>query len=151
METILPMLGLWVHAEETGDKKARTASLRAAEVFLSRRLFKRRRDDKVIRTEFTRLHYPLYWHYDILHGLKAMARMNLIHDPRCSDALDLLEQKRLPDGGWPAEQRYYKKASTEVGLGNELVDWGGTSVKKMNPWVTADALAVLRAAGRLKV
>jgi hypothetical protein len=80
-----------------------------------------------------------------------MARTNLIRDPRCSDALDLLEQKRLPDGGWPTEQRYYKKASTEVGLGNELVDWGGTSVKKMNPWVTVDALAVLRAAGRIKV
>ena len=23
--------------------------------------------------------------------------------PRCADALDLLESKRLPDGGWPAE------------------------------------------------
>ena len=28
--------------------------------------------------------------------------------PRCADALDLLESKRLPDGGWPAEARYYK-------------------------------------------
>jgi len=31
----------------------------------------------------------------------------------------------------------------------DYVNWGGTSRKRMNPWVTVDALAVLRAAGRL--
>ena len=29
------------------------------------------------------------------------------------------------------------------------VDWGGTSKRHSNPWVTVDALAVLRASGRL--
>jgi hypothetical protein len=28
------------------------------------------------------------------------------------------------------------------------VDWGGASTKRMNEWVTAEALAVLIAAGR---
>jgi hypothetical protein len=36
-----------------------------------------------------------------------------------------------------------------VGLGNDDVDWGGTSIRRSNPWVTVDALAVLQAAGRL--
>ena len=56
----------------------------------------------------------------------AWRRPGLLDDPRCADALDLLEQKRLPDGGWPAESRYYK-TSARSRLGNDYVDWGGTS------------------------
>ena len=148
METLPPMRGLAAWAALSGDSAARAAAERAAEVFLERRLFRRRRDGRVIRAEFTKLHYPLYWHYDILAGLKAMAELGAIGDARCSDALDLLESKRLPDGGWPAEARYYRH-STEIKLGNDDVDWGGTSTRRMNEWVTVDALGVLRAAGRL--
>jgi hypothetical protein len=145
METLPPMRALAAWAAISGDADARRAAERAADVFLERRLFKRRSDGRVIHSEFTKLHYPLYWHYDILAGLKAMAELGRIGDPRCADALDLLESKRLPDGGWPAEAKYYRH-STEVALGNDDVDWGGTSARRMNSWVTVDALAVLRAA-----
>jgi hypothetical protein len=147
METMLPMCGLWVFGRQQRDAKAKAAARRAAEVFLSRKLHRRRSDGSLIHQEFTHLHYPLYWHYDVLGGLKAMAELELIDDPRCADALDLLESKELPGGGWPAERRYYK-VSKKVELGADNVDWGGTSKKVMNPWVTADALYVLRAAGR---
>jgi hypothetical protein len=73
MESLLPMCGLSVHAEASGDPVARAAARRAAEIFLERRLFKRRTNGRVIHAEFMRLHYPLYWHYDILGGLKGMA------------------------------------------------------------------------------
>ena len=150
METLPPMRGLAAWATLTGDSAARTAAERAVEVFLERRLFRRRRDGRVIRAEFTKLHYPLYWHYDILGGLKAMAELGAIGDERCTDALDLLESKRLPDGGWPAEARYYRH-SNEIKLGNDDVDWGGTSTRRSNEWVTVDALGVMRAAGRLEL
>ena len=88
MESLLPMCGLAIHADATGRTKARAAARRAAEVFLERRLFKRRSTGGVIRLEFTQLHYPLYWHYDILGGLKAMTEVGAIHDRRCADALD---------------------------------------------------------------
>ena len=148
METLPPMRGLAAYAAASGDDEAGRAAERGAEVFLERRLFKRRSDGRVIHPEFTKLHYPLYWHYDVLAGLKALAELGRSGDPRCADALDVLEAKRLPDGGWPAEARYYKQSST-VALGNDDVDWGGTSTRRMNPWVTVDALAVLRASGRL--
>jgi hypothetical protein len=147
METMLPMRGLSLYGAVAGDNKAKAAARKAADVFLSRKLYRRRSDDQVIHKEFVQLHYPLYWHYDVLAGLKAMAELGLIKDRRCSEALDLLEEKELPGGGWPAERRYYK-TSQAIALGNDYVDWGGTSVKKMNPWVTADALYVLREAGR---
>jgi len=153
METLLPMRGLAAYGELSGDRTVREAALRASEVFLSRRLFKRRSDGKVIHPNFRMLHYPLYWHYDLLGGLKAMAEMGLVKDSRCEDALDLLERKELPNGGWPAEGRFYSLAATSqpdsVHGSQERVNWGGSGKSRMNEWITTDALFVLRAAGRI--
>ena len=149
METLTSMRGLAAHAGATKDEDSTTYAHRAAEVFLARHLFRRRRDGEVIDPEFVSLHYPLYWHYDYLGGLKALADLDLLADPRCSDALDLLEEKRLPDGGWPAERRYYT-VSAESKPGSDAVDWGRTNKKKSNPWVTVDALGVLVKAGRIR-
>ena len=148
MESILPLRALALVGREIGDRKAGQGARRAAEIFLKRRLFKRRRDSAVIRREFVDLHYPLYCHYDVLHGLKVMAEADLIGDPRCQDALDLLESRRLPNGGWPAEKRYYRVGGKPSGP-VELVDWGAAAKRRTNEWVTVDALRVLLAAGRL--
>ncbi len=150
METMLPMLGLASYAKDRKHALAAKAVDRAAEVFLRRRLFKRVSDGMVIRPEFVALHYPLYWHYDILGGLKAMTRIGRVRDPRCADALDLLEEKRLPDGGWPAEKRYYKVNPGAMEANADSVNWGGARPKVMNEWVTVDALAILRSAGRVE-
>jgi hypothetical protein len=149
IHTLWSMRGLDLYARETGDAEARKAVERAADVFLSRRLYKRASNGEVIREEFTKLHYPLYWHYDILVALKVFAEIGMTDDDRFSDALDLLQAKQLPDGGWPAESKYYTKVSSEIGLGRDYVDWGGTSKKRMNEWVTVDALYVLKEFGRL--
>lgn len=147
-ETLIPMRGLSLFARTTGSEQAHAAVERAAEVFLKRRLHLRVTDGTVIRHEFVELHYPCYWHYDILFGLKVMAEAGLIRDPRCNEALNLLETKRLPDGSFPAEARYYRTTGA-LSTGRSLVDWGGASKRRMNEWVTADALYVLRAARRM--
>ncbi|MBP6963021.1 MAG: hypothetical protein KBC96_01295 [Armatimonadetes bacterium] len=146
-ETLIPLRGLIAYAQATGDKQAKQAADRAAEVFLSRRLFHRISDGGVMNPQFVRLHYPCYWRYDILFGLKVMAEGGYISDPRCADALDLLESKRLPDGGWPAEERFYAVTKDLSGRG-ETVSWGKVSKTRMNEWVTADALGVLKVAGK---
>jgi hypothetical protein len=148
MESLIPLRALALHAQVSGNRQSQAAAERAAEVFLKRRLYKRQSDGRVINYDFVKLHYPCYWHYDILFGLKVMAEADLIGDERCADALDLLESKRLPDGGWPAEKRYYRVTGKRT-TGLSRVDWGGTSKRHMNEWVTADALIVLQAAGRL--
>jgi len=148
METLIPLRALALVAQVSGDPRVRTAVERAAEVFLSRRLFKRQRDGSVMDDHFILLHYPVYWHYDILAGLKVMAEAGFISDPRCMQALDLLESKRLPDGGFPAEESYSRPTRPQLS-GYMPVIWGGRSTKKMNPFVTVDALFVLRIAGRV--
>lgn len=148
-ESHIPLRGLSAYARLTGDDKARAAVERAAELFLKRGLYRRRSDGKTMNPQFIRLHYPCYWRYDILFALKIMMEAGFILDPRCGDALDLLESKRLPDGGWAAEQRFYS-TSPKAQSGAELVSWGPVGSKRMNEWITADALAVLKAAGRLE-
>lgn len=78
-----------------------------------------------------------------------MAESGFIQDPRCESALKLLADKRLADGGWPAEKKYYK-TSDQIENGADLIDWGGTSSKNMNEWVTADALYVLKSADLIR-
>ena len=152
-ESVLPMQGLATHAETRGDDAARAAAMKAAEFFLCRRLFKSRTTGKVVRPYFVRQHYPRYWHYEMLGGLVAMAEMGLIDDPRCRDALDLLERRELASGGWAAEGKFYK-LSANSNINSRFgsispVDWGGSGARRMNEWVSADALYVLRAADRL--
>lgn len=148
-ETLFPLRALALYARLADSKESRSAAERAAEVFLVRSLFKRRSDGGVIHKSFVQLHFPGYWHYDILAGLTVMAEAGYIDDERCRDALDLLQSKRLPDGGYPAEANYYRVGGPKV-AGRSLVGWGGTSVKKGNPFVTLQALAILRRAGRLE-
>ena len=143
-ESLLPLRGLALHARVTGSARSREAAARCAEVFLTRRLFRRRSDGRIIDQEFVELHYPCYWRYDVLVGLRVMHEAGYLDDERCEDALDLLESKRLPDGGWPAEGRFYG-----AGAGRRsIVDWGGANRRRSNEWVTADALTILLAAGR---
>jgi hypothetical protein len=151
METLLPMLGLAEYGRANDDARAVEGARRASEVFLRRRLYRRVHDGRVIRPEFVALHYPLYYHYDVLGGLRSMIPLGRIRDPRCADALDLLEGKRLEDGGWPAERRYYRGHSLDWGAGVDYVDWGGVGARKTNEWVSVDALSVLVAAGRIAI
>jgi hypothetical protein len=99
----------------------------------------------VISGDFLKLFYPYYWHYNILFGLKVLAEAGQIDDPRCREALAILDAKCLPDGDYPAEKKYYSVAE-QLSNGCSAVDWGGTSTKQMNPFVTVEALSVLKRA-----
>lgn len=148
MESLIPLRALARYAQEIGDNRAAQATERAADIFLKRQLFKRVQDGEIMNPSFVLLHYPCYWHYDILFALKVIIEAGFINDPRCAAALDLLESKQLPDGGFPAEQKYYRLTDKRI-TQRTLVDWGGTSKRKSNLFVTLDALRVLVAAGRI--
>ena len=148
METLLPLRALSLYSRVASDPVPARAAERAADVFLKRQMFRAQKDGSVIDGKFLQLHYPCYWHYDVLYGLKVMADCGFISDPRCSEALDWLESRRLPDGGFPADAKYYHGRVKESNA--SLVDWGPVSSKKFNPYVTADALYVLHAAGRYR-
>lgn len=147
MESLTPMRGLIAHAKATGSRKAKSMAKAASEIFLKRHLYKKQSDGTVIRPEFVKLHYPNYWHYDILFALKVLQEGGFAKDARTRDALDLLESKRLPGGGFPAEAKYYQ-SSDKNRRSSASTNWGVTGKKSMNPYVTVDALSVLKNAGR---
>ena len=99
-ESLTPAWGLWEYWRATGEHEAREAALRAAGLFLGHRLFRSLATGQVIRRDWLTLHYPPYWHYDILQALLVLSRMRLTGDPRCRDALAVLQRRRRPDGRW---------------------------------------------------
>jgi hypothetical protein len=101
----------------------------------------------VIDPRFLLLAFPHFWPYDIRFGLVVMAEAGYIGDPRCAEALDRLEAKRLRDGGWPLEQKVWKHADAFVSRGT-FYDRGPAGRSRSNPWVSAQARFALEAAGR---
>ncbi len=149
-ETLLPLRGLASWYRATEDERAGRAATNAAEFLLARRLLWRKRDGALIEPEWggpvDKIHYPIRF-YDVLSVLLVMAEMGLVRDPRCQDALDLLERKRLPDGMFPVEWTNVTKADHITTRGT-FADWGTMHKRKGNALVTIDALYVLKEAGR---
>ncbi|MBY9000839.1 MAG: hypothetical protein KGD64_08005 [Candidatus Heimdallarchaeota archaeon] len=147
-ESLIPLRALNSYSKLDKNQQLTTAIDRASELFLKRRLYKRLRDDRIINNKWLLLHYPAYWHYDILMALKVLSEAGKVVDKRCNDALDLLESKRVADGGFPKEAKYCQSANAEkryFSPGN----WMSVNKKKMNEWVTIDALFILKAANRI--
>jgi hypothetical protein len=139
------MWGLNEYLLATNDDTVRTAVDRAAELFLTHRLFRSCRGDGVIDSRWTRLHYPLYWHYDILQALRVLGRAGRLGDPRAREALDLIAAKRAPDGTWHVEGRFWRRGPVNA-ANTEVVDWGASGPNEM---ITLNALRVLVASGRI--
>jgi len=133
-ETLIPMWGLHEYAIATGDQDAAKAARRAAELLLEHRLFRSTATGAVIDRRWLVPKYPPYWHYDILHALVILGRMDLLGDHRTADALAELEQQRQPDGRWAARASWWRPGV------NEVVDWGHRGPNQM---ITLNALRVL--------
>ena len=162
-ESLSTMWGLVEYYRATRDKDSLRTAENATEFFLKHRLFRSCRTglerqpetfhSKTFRVVhlFTQLHYPLYWHCDILQELVILSRAGKLDDPRTSEALDIVEKKRGPDGLWHADDYYWNmrrtpSTGTKVNTSNvEVVDWGRKGPNKM---ITLNAIRALKAAGR---
>ncbi|HET8653362.1 MAG TPA: hypothetical protein VFM13_12425 [Gaiellaceae bacterium] len=140
-ESLAPMWGLHEFAEATGADWAGDAALRTAELFLGHRLFRSLRTGEVIDGAWLAFHYPPYWHYDVLQALLILSRMGLVGDPRAVEALELVEQRRLPDGRWAAGSSWWRRPGSRMLI--DVVDWGR---RGPNVMITLNALRVLAAA-----
>ena len=145
-ESLIPMWGLFEYYRATGNPDALDAAHRTAEFFLRPHLFRSERTGEIIHPEMLELHYPPYWHYDILQALLILSRMNMLGDERTSESLDQLQARIHPDGTWRAGRHYWRPSGGE--LYQEPVDWGR---RGPNAMITLNALRVLKAAGRIKI
>ncbi len=151
-ETLIPLRGLvWYAASGRPHAAlARRTVDAAAEYVLARRVLWRRRDGCPIDPDWggnpLSIHYPIRF-YDVLFALLVLAEAGRLEDPRCADALDLLQGKRLPSGGFPAELRTATRSDSIRSRGT-FADWGPMGRRSANPFVTAEAESVLTRAHR---
>ncbi|NEE04487.1 hypothetical protein [Phytoactinopolyspora halotolerans] len=116
-ETVTPAIGLAVFAETTGCEDARAAARDSAQLLLEHRLFRSTRTDEVIHPSWIKLHYPAYWHYDILQGLRLLELLGMLGDPRATEALDVVERSRRTDGRFSGPAWWSHRQP-------DAVDWG---------------------------
>lgn len=151
-ESLATLWGLIEYSKATGNTDSSRAAESAAELFLEHQLFRSTSSGDVINQEWLKLHYPLYWHYDILQALVILSRAQKLSDPRTKEALDIIESKRDKQGLWRSEGYFWRPMTSTRSIGSEdaprteVVDWGRRGPNEM---VTLNALRVLRAAGRL--
>ena len=104
-ESLIPARGLWAYGHAHGHQPAMDAAQKVADLVLDRRLLWHRRDGTLVVPGWggrpDRIHYPIQF-YDVLFALQVMAELGRISDPRCADALALLETKRLRRRRLPA-------------------------------------------------
>lgn len=149
-ESLIPARGLWAYGTAHAYDPALDAAQRVAELVLQRRLLWHQRDGSLIVPELSgrpgpdRIHYPIQF-FDVLFALQVMADLGRLDDPRCSDALTLLEAKRLPDGGFRLEAPTTITADRVTSRGS-YADWGPSGLHRSNPLVSLAALDVLHSA-----
>jgi hypothetical protein len=108
MSTIEPLWAFSSLDPQKWPRGGREAVEKGVEFLLTHRLFKSDKSGKIIRQEWTQLHFPLFYFYDILHGLRVITALGYGQDERAGDARELLLSKRLPNGAWPMEATYLR-------------------------------------------
>lgn len=132
--TIEVLDGLLEYERANGaPPEVETARLRAQEYMLERRMFRRLSDGEVINSEWTQFSYPPRWHYDVLRGLDYLRAAGAEPDPRCAEAIALVESKQQPDGRWLLENTHPGRVHFELDEGDG----------RPSRWNTLRALRVL--------
>ncbi len=101
---------------------------------------------------FTKLHFPMYYFYDILHGLRVLTKLGYADDERTRSAVQLLLSKRRPDGKWNLEGDWYREGdawnprakSRKAPVAVEEID-------KPSKWITLNSYRVLTATNDIAV
>ena len=135
--TVAVLEGFTSYLAGGGRRRAdavRAARDAAVECLLARELFRRRGTQEPIEVEFTRLHHPARWHFDVLRALDALRAAGVAHDPWMDAALDVVRQRRRPDGRWAANRGYAGETHVRYPVAGQP-----------NRWVTLRALRVLQA------
>ena len=145
-ETLPPIWGLHEYAVAAGDTDAADAARRGAELLLEHRVFTTLTTGEPIHAEWMTFHWPPYWHYDVLQALVVLHRLGLTDDPRCAEALELVERRRQPNGRWRASARWWKAPGSS--RAPEAVDWRIDDAG--DRMVTLRALTVLKRRGVLR-
>jgi hypothetical protein len=130
--------GLLEHERATGGTAATSeARRRGEEYLLERGLMRRKSDGELVDATYLMFSFPTRWHYDVLRALDYFRATGAPADSRVAEAVQLVRDKRRPDGTWALENTH----AGEVPFPLEGADG------EPSRWNTLRALRVLRWAG----
>jgi hypothetical protein len=98
---------------------------------------RRKSDGEFVDPTYREFSFPTRWYYDVLRALDYFRATGAVPDPRLGEALQLVRDRRRPDGTWPLENTHVG----EVPFPLEGADG------EPSRWNTLRALRVLRWAG----
>jgi len=132
--TICPMEAFSEVPRERLTKDMERTVQRGAEFLLMHRLFKADHHDfAVINQSWLKLGFPWFYGYNVLRGLDVLTKLGYVEDDRLSDAVQVLLQKRRPDGTWILENAPTGRMHANI-----------EAVGKPSKWITLIALKVLK-------
>ena len=149
MSTIEP---LWAYSEIPRSKWTRRMKKsveNGAEFLLMHHLYKSDNHHwRDTNSSFTRLHFPMYYYYDVLHGLRVLTRLGYADDERTRSAVHLLLSKRRPDGRWNLEGDWFREVDKPPEQRKAPVKV--EEIGEASKWVTLNAFRVLAETGDVK-
>jgi hypothetical protein len=137
--TICVLEGLLEYEKAKGVTAAVTdARVRAQEYLLERRLFRRLSSGEVIEPTWTRLTFPTMWHYDVLRGLDYLRRAGVTPDERVDEAVELVVERRQPDGRWLLDEPHRDAVHDDLeGGAGQPSRWNTLRAVRVLDWYTA--------------
>jgi hypothetical protein len=133
--TICVLEGLLEYERAVGSTPEITAARsRGEEYFLERALFRRLSTGGVADPAFLRFAFPTRYHYDVLRAFDYFRDAGLQPDARVADAVQVLERRQQPDGGWLLDESHDESLAFPF----------SESVGEPSRWNTLRALRVLR-------
>ncbi len=161
MSTIEP---LWAYSEiprQKWTKRMKRTIGKGAEFLLMHHVYKSDNSHwKPTAPEFTTLHFPMYYFYDALHGLRVLTKLGYSDDSRIQDAIHLILSKRNPNGTWALEGDWHRGGQKDTTSAGGYVDLpkGGKKtivdleeIGKPSKWITLNCLRVLTQTGDVDI
>jgi hypothetical protein len=93
--------------------------------------------ERKVKTGWTRFGFPLFYNSDVLEVLDTLTSLGVV-DSRMDDAIDLVVQKRGPDGKWSLDHSFNGKMWVDI-----------ETKKAPSKWITLRAWRVLHRLNRL--
>jgi hypothetical protein len=162
MSTICP---LWAYSELPRSRLTRNLKRsleRGAEFLLQHRVYKSDRDWRPMELHrkrpgpddplftpglITRFHFPMYYYYDALHGLRVLTGLGYGDDERISDAIHLMLSKKTPEGRWLLEGDWVRERNDDRRRTLLTIE----QLQEPSKWVTLNCYRVLSRTGNLEL
>ena len=132
--TICPLEAFSEVPERQRPPEIKHAIERSVEFLLIHRLYKADHHGfNIINRQWLKFGFPWFYGYHILRGLAVVTKLGYTEDERLKDAVELLLQKRRPDGTWLLENAPTGRMQANI-----------ETVGKPSKWITLNALRVLK-------